>query len=141
MANPGERLLTPIEFIREFFSVSHNSEDVRNTFMRGYCYYFAYILKEAMGRGKVCWAAPFSHVVWVDDNGIAYDADREYKSDAVLIPITNRNKNLLRGLLHNTKPEYAITKDDIIKIFTEDDPEYKVSKEDLDWVIDNYYKE
>lgn len=42
-------------------------------FANGYCYYFACILKVAFNRGEICWAAPFGHIVWVDENGIPYD--------------------------------------------------------------------
>ena len=31
------------------------------------------MLKLAFKRGEVCWAAPYGHMVWVDDDGIPYD--------------------------------------------------------------------
>ena len=31
------------------------------------------MLKAAFNRGEICWAAPFGHIVWVDENGIPYD--------------------------------------------------------------------
>lgn len=46
---------------------------IYNLFACGYCYYFACMLKEAFGRGTVCWHKGFSHVVWVDEDDIAYD--------------------------------------------------------------------
>lgn len=42
-------------------------------FASGYCYYFAHMLQTAFNRGEVCWAAPYGHIVWVDENGIPYD--------------------------------------------------------------------
>lgn len=50
-------------------------EVLRRTFMDGYCWQFAHLLMDVFGRGEVCWAAPFSHFVWVDENGVAYDAE------------------------------------------------------------------
>lgn len=61
--------------------VSHVADDdstyevIRSTFRAGYCWHFAHILETAFGRGEVCWAAPYGHFVWVDDNGIAYDVE------------------------------------------------------------------
>ena len=52
-----------------------NEEVVYNFFRRGYCYYFAHMLKLAFRRGTVCVAAPLGHFVWMDDNGVPYDAD------------------------------------------------------------------
>lgn len=42
-------------------------------FASGYCYYFAHMLQSAFNRGEVCWAAPYGHIVWVDENDIPYD--------------------------------------------------------------------
>lgn len=50
-------------------------EIIRSTFCAGYCYHFAHMLKHTFKRGEVCWAAPFGHFVWVDDNGIPYDVE------------------------------------------------------------------
>lgn len=52
-----------------------NSEAIRELFHCGYCYYFANMLKIAFGRGTVCLAYPFGHVVWLDTDGIAYDIE------------------------------------------------------------------
>lgn len=136
MADPNERLLTPIEFIGNFTSITPN---IRETFMQGYCYYFAVILKEAMGRGTICWACPFSHIVWKDTNDKAYDIDGEYVSDAVLIPIDGKNRQYFRGILHNEFPEYAITKKDIKSILCDDS--YNISQKDRDWVMSEFYAE
>ena len=63
-------------------SIGKNTEadkkSIRNQFMDGYCYYFAHILKTAFNRGDVCWVIGDSHIVWVDTDGIAYDADGEF---------------------------------------------------------------
>ena len=53
------------------------AEDVLyQQFASGYCYYFACMLKAAFNRGEVCWAAPYGHIVWVDENDIPYDTER-----------------------------------------------------------------
>lgn len=31
------------------------------------------MLQLAFQRGEICWAAPFGHIVWVDNNDVAYD--------------------------------------------------------------------
>ena len=46
------------------------------------------MLKDAFGRGKVCLAYPFGHIVWEDDNGIAYDIEGVNKEYERLIPIS-----------------------------------------------------
>lgn len=50
-------------------------------FISGYCYYFACMLKAAFNRGEVCWAAPYGHIVWVDENDIPYDISGVNKSE------------------------------------------------------------
>ena len=39
------------------------------------------MLKLAFKRGEVCWAAPYGHMVWVDDDGIPYDISGVDDSD------------------------------------------------------------
>lgn len=75
-----------IDFIKEFTDYndadkSYN-EEIRKIFREVYSYYFAHILKLAFNRGEVCWAAPFSHIVWKDTNGIFYDIDGIYSGNA-----------------------------------------------------------
>lgn len=58
------------------------SEDVLyKQFSSGYCYYFAHMLQAAFGRGEVCWAAPYGHIVWVDEGGTPYDISGVNDSD------------------------------------------------------------
>lgn len=69
-----------MDFINEFYNRCGENTDadkksIRDQFMIGYCYYFAQILKSAFNRGTVCWVVGESHIVWLDDDGIAYDAD------------------------------------------------------------------
>lgn len=62
--------------------------DIIQTFMNGYCYYFAHMLKLAFNRGSVCLCVPFSHVVWRDTNGVAYDIMGVYipTADVAYVP-------------------------------------------------------
>lgn len=65
-----------LQFVYDFRTMqkSEAAEDAIYTqFESGYCYYFAHMLKLAFKRGEVCWAAPYGHMVWVDDDGIPYD--------------------------------------------------------------------
>lgn len=67
---------TVIQFITDAItSVDRkNSDDVLYDFFHaGYCYYFALMLKEAFGRGQICWCAPYGHICWQDENGVGYD--------------------------------------------------------------------
>lgn len=71
--------MTVLTFISDLMSCAAVSEEsyevIRSTFQAGYCWHFAHILKTVFGRGEVCWAAPFGHFVWVDENGVPYDAE------------------------------------------------------------------
>lgn len=85
-----------LQFIADFMYhgtpdviMEDSAESVRSTFRAGYCYYFAEMLKIAFNRGCVCWAAPFSHIVWCDTNGVAYDIEGVYFGEAeYLVPIS-----------------------------------------------------
>lgn len=71
-----------------------NTEVIRSLFRAGYCYYFAQMLKDAFGRGTVCLAYPFGHIVWEDDNGIAYDIEGVNKEYERLIPISKMGNGI-----------------------------------------------
>ena len=77
-----------IEFIEQFKDYSEVPFSMERLFRNGYCYYFAALLKEAFNRGQICWCAPYSHIVWLDDDGIAYDIEGQNVSDCIAyIPI------------------------------------------------------
>ena len=72
-----------------------SAESIRSTFRAGYCYYFALMLKDAFNRGCICWAAPFSHIVWMDINSIPYDVEGVYSGEAeCFIPISYLDEEL-----------------------------------------------
>lgn len=67
-----------IEFIANILYHSGDDNPVGNEgvyqlFAAGYCYYFASMLKMAFNRGTVCWHKGFGHIVWLDEDNIAYD--------------------------------------------------------------------
>lgn len=62
-------------FIYDF---SSRSSDLYEVFVNGYCFYFANMLREAFNGGDVCWSVGRGHVVWVDDNDVAYDISGVY---------------------------------------------------------------
>lgn len=71
-----------IRFINDFYSnIAKSPEEqevLRGTFMSGYCYFFAHMLKEAFNSGEVCWCAPYGHFVWCNDykgETFAYDVE------------------------------------------------------------------
>lgn len=84
-----------LEFINTFMNYIKPDEDnnnpqelLHNLFRSGYCYHFAHMLKVVFNRGEVCWAAPFSHMVWQDINGEVYDVEGIYDGEAqYFIPI------------------------------------------------------
>ena len=72
-----------------------SAESIRSTFRAGYCYYFALMLKDAFNRGCICWAAPFSHIVWMDISSIPYDIEGVYSGEAeYFIPISYLKEEL-----------------------------------------------
>lgn len=64
------KFITPQSFIDKF---RNDSRDIVELFESGYCYYFANLLKEAFGRGKIVLAAPYPHICWMDIDGNVYD--------------------------------------------------------------------
>ncbi len=85
-----------LEFIADFLYhgaphilLEQSSESIRSTFRDGYCFYFANMLQTAFQRGTICWAAPFGHIVWLDDNNIPYDIEGVNESECeAYIPIS-----------------------------------------------------
>lgn len=76
-------------------------EALRSTFRAGYCYYFAHMLKLAFNRGEVCWAAPFGHFVWVDDNGVPYDIEGVNFGEQIYnIPEHYQTEEMLKDFKH-----------------------------------------
>lgn len=82
-----------LEFIDNFRTNRGKFNDdstgtIISLFRGGYCYYFAHLLQIAFNSGTVCWAAPFGHFVWVN-NDIPYDIEGIYEGEAFyLIPET-----------------------------------------------------
>lgn len=80
-----------LEFIADFIYFQNGADEIiLNQFRSGYCYHFANILKTTFERGDICWAAPFGHIVWRDDNfDNVYDIEGVYTGEAELfIPIS-----------------------------------------------------
>lgn len=59
------------------------AETVRRLHRNGFCWHFAQMLKVTFERGEVCWAAPFAHMVWVDEDGTPYDIEGTYVGEAI----------------------------------------------------------
>jgi hypothetical protein len=73
-----------------------NTDAIYNLFACGYCYYFAVMLKDAFKRGEVCWHKGFSHIVWLDDNNVAYDIGGVFDDydDGDLVPASELGDEL-----------------------------------------------
>ena len=109
---------TVLYFIADFYyhsvsiydDIDQHCETLRRQFRAGYCYFFAQMLKDAFGRGEVCWAAPFSHIVWVDNDQIAYDIEGVNESEVeYYIPISYLG-NVIDGFKHVRGLEHLTTK-------------------------------
>lgn len=83
-----------IEFIADIAYYAPDTEAVYSLFAAGYCYYFAAMLRIAFKRGTICHAYPFGHIVWVDENEIAYDIGGICKEYEELIPVDTYGKAL-----------------------------------------------
>lgn len=81
-----------LDFIADmkFMCGNENVYVIEKLFSAGYCWYFAHILQQAFGRGKVCYAYYEGHFVWLDgedeENDFAYDILGVNKKWEHLIP-------------------------------------------------------
>lgn len=93
-------------------------EAPRLLFEAGYCWHFAHMLQNVFGRGEVCWAAPFSHFVWMDEDGTAYDAGGFYDGEGFwFIPESELADDLLDGFRHVPgKPGREATKEELVRV-------------------------
>lgn len=62
-----------IQFIANVLYDNTDPDKIYDFFANGNCYYFALMLKYAFNRGTICWHRNHGHIVWVDDDNIAYD--------------------------------------------------------------------
>lgn len=99
-----------IKFIADIlYYEDDKNNSIYNLFENGYCYYFAVMLKTAFNRGTVCWHRGYGHIVWVDDNDVAYDIGGvfyDYNKDD-LLPVESSLGNMIVDFMHNGK-EYKV---------------------------------
>ena len=89
-----------LQFIADIVFYHKDSDDAIYTlFSSGYCYYFAAMLKIAFHRGFIAHAYPYSHIVWVDEDDIAYDITGICFEYEELIPVDGYAK-ALNGFRH-----------------------------------------
>lgn len=85
-------------FIQDFVTLfgqfqQEEIDTVSAVFSRGFCYYFAMILKDAFdGRGEIYMTRDDRHIVWVLDN-VAYDINGVYNK----YPKSANNGNFFNG--------------------------------------------
>lgn len=114
-------------------------EVIRSTFRAGYCWHFAMILKNVFERGEVCWAAPFGHIVWVDENGIPYDIEGLNDGEQIYnIPVSYLG-DFVRNFIHRPGEIFpGITKDQMIDIIRRYEADNNLPHEDLKpWIGDD----
>lgn len=104
---PTEQQNEVLGFLDEFtkhgiaFNKTYGDVTLYNQFMGGYCLHFALMLQGLFQRGKVCLAAPFGHMVWMDDDGTCYDYGGFYDGEAFyFIPIDMIPKSMLTDFRH-----------------------------------------
>ena len=99
-----------IKFIADILYYENDKNDsIYNLFENGYCYYFAMMLKTAFNRGTVCWHRGHGHIVWVDDNDVAYDIGGVFYdyNTGDLLPVESSLGDMIVDFMHNGK-EYKI---------------------------------
>lgn len=139
-----------IKFIASIVSVS---DSLQEFFSDRYQYAFANILKDAFGRGEICWRRNEMKIVWKDITNTCYSADgvyTTYESDNDIVSADHLGQ-LIRFFTHDARefevydevftkwckdldmePVYAIT-----DIYLKIDEEYVNFEED---VIENALK-
>ena len=101
--NADMNVLSFIANISFFPDMEFRENDaISHLFSSGYCYYFANMLKLAFGRGEVCWSVGRGHIVWVDENEIAYDIDGVYEDYEELRDVSYLGTTLV-DFMHNGK--------------------------------------
>lgn len=87
------------------YGMCHNkdknySNELSFTFRHGYCYQFACMLRDTFNRGAVCIAAPNEHIIWLDEDNIAYDVNGVYITQCEYIQVSKMNWDVLSAFLH-----------------------------------------
>lgn len=103
-----------VRFIAEILYDARNDQDaIRSFFRAGYCYYFANLLQTAFHRGIICQAEPYGHMVWVDEDGCAYDVEGSYdprEHECEQLTDASYLGDLLLDFLHIPGKEYQAPK-------------------------------
>lgn len=100
-----------LKFIADFVFHDNPSSTI-NLFSNGYCYHFAQILKATFGNGEICWVAPYSHIIWLQ-NDIPYDINGVYNGESTkFIPIEFLG-HAIEDFKHNPEIHHITSKDDI----------------------------
>ena len=126
-----------LEFIDDFLNRCTNSPEerkvLRDTFMNGYCYYFAVILKTAFDRGEVCWVAPHGHIAWVDVNGCPYDIEGVCATEAqYFIPVSYMGW-AISDFMHVNNELYHITSEDQLRFIRQYEDDMGLPHADLSY--------
>lgn len=120
---------TVLKFIFDFLNMQYAPHDTRRSdiivngiytqFANGYCYYFAQMLQTAFHRGEICWTAPFGHIVWLDDNNVAYDISGCNDSECqYYIPVFMLG-DMLKDFLHIPDDDYNASEQEIANAILE----------------------
>lgn len=98
---------------------------LKSHYEAGYCWHFAHMLKNVFERGEVCWAAPFSHFCFVDNDGVAYDGGGRYSGEALYMIPENYCGKYIEAFKHiKGKRIVEASREDLIsvvKIYCDDE--------------------
>lgn len=117
-----------LDFIADFVYHDDPASTI-NLFSNGYCYHFAQILQATFQTGEICWVAPYSHIVWVNNN-IPYDINGVYNGESTkFIPIAFLG-HAIEDFRHNPKVYHITSKREIDKIIRDYDASIENKKEE-----------
>lgn len=113
---PDDTVLKFIEQFKTHLQSDEAYEHIERLFRAGYCWHFAHLLQNVFGTGTVCNAYPFSHVMWVDKSGIAYDIEGVYVGEALYFIPEPFFHNSLKEFRHLPTYDYAISKEELMAV-------------------------
>lgn len=111
---------------------------IHQMFRAGYCWHFAHTLKETFKRGEVCWAAPYSHFVWADNNGMAYDIEGLSLSGYDYLIPEDYLGEFLKDFIHIPGEHCNVTEKDIVAIIRRYEDDHNLPHKDYKGLFIEY---
>lgn len=125
-----------LKFIADFMACAASDDDeyevMRSTFRAGYCWHFAHLLKNVFQRGEVCWAAPYGHFIWVDEDGVPYDAEGVNFGDQLYEIPERYLGNMLDDFRHVPGREYNASVSELTAVIRRYEDDSSLPHQNLD---------